>query len=231
MCSYSCFRFNYKLYVLRDKTLSNEERLMITPRQIRAARGLLGWDAIELGRRTDLRRETIANIEPGRTRASDGSLERIMKAFDSAGVKFTESEGVGLKPEGIETFIGEDRFRAFAEFVYDYLEQYGGDVCVSAPNEAAVRSHRREWTIFVARLQDMAARDNISVCILKAKGKTPSAFCAFGGCFALISFDHEQAPYVALHKSGAFGAAFREVLGVAADDEQTLQIAVLEKRA
>jgi transcriptional regulator with XRE-family HTH domain len=192
----------------------------------------LGWDAIELGKRSDLRRETIANIESGRTRASDGSLERIIKAFDSAGVKFTENEGVGLKPEGIETFAGEDRFQAFAEFVYTYLELYGGDVCVTAPNEAAMRACRKEWALFIARLQDMAVQDNVCVRFLKAESMIPSAFCAFGGCFALISFDHEQAPYVALHKSGGFGAAFREAVGVETDDdEQTPQLEVLEKRA
>jgi transcriptional regulator with XRE-family HTH domain len=204
---------------------------MITPRQIRAARGLLGWDAIELGKRSDLRRETIANIESGRTRASDGSLERILKAFDMAGVKFTENEGVGLKPEGIETFAGEDRFQAFADFVYGYLEQYGGDVYISAPNEAAISSCRKDWSIFIARLQDIAVQENVSMRIVETKGRTPSAFCAFGGCFALISFDHEQAPCVALHKSGAFGEAFREAIGVAGDEGQETPIEVFEKRA
>jgi hypothetical protein len=178
-----------------------------------------------------LRRETISNIESGRTHASDGSMERILKAFDVAGVIFTENEGVGLKPDGIETFVGEYRFQEFAEFVYDYLEQYGGDVCIHAPNETQMRPRRKDWALFIASLQGMAAQRNVTVRVLEAEGHTSSAFCAFGGCFALISFDHEQAPYVALHKAGAFGAAFRKAIGVAGDDDQKPQIAVLEKRA
>jgi transcriptional regulator with XRE-family HTH domain len=74
---------------------------MLTPRQIRAARGLLGWEAIELGKQTDLSRETIANIESGRTQAREGSLERIAQAFDDAGVEFIPNEGVRLKPTAL----------------------------------------------------------------------------------------------------------------------------------
>ena len=39
--------------------------MFITPRQIRAARGLLGWDYAELCKRTDFHRHTIRNIESG----------------------------------------------------------------------------------------------------------------------------------------------------------------------
>jgi hypothetical protein len=38
---------------------------------------------------------------------------------------------------------------------------------------------------------------------------TPTAFYAFGSCLALISFAHEPAPYVVLHRSGPFADAYR----------------------
>jgi transcriptional regulator with XRE-family HTH domain len=204
---------------------------MITPRQIRAARGLLGWDAIELGKRSSLRRETVANIESGRTRASDGSLERILKAFDGAGVTFGENESVGIKPEGIETFIGSDRFEVFTEFVYDYVQQHGGNVCISAVHDALVGSYRDDWSLFLSCLQDLhdlAAHENATFHILPADGKTATAFCAFGGCLALISFDHQPAPYVVLHKSSSFGVAFRDAVGLG---DTLAQHEVREKRA
>jgi hypothetical protein len=77
----------------------------------------------------------------------------------------------------------------------------------------------------------MEARENVSLRVIEPIVRTSTALCAFGGCFALISFDHEQAPYVALHKSGAFGEAFREAVGVARACDQKRQPAVLGKRA
>ena len=204
---------------------------MITPRQIRAARGLLGWDAIELGKRTRLSRDTVANIESGRTRAREGSLERIIKVFDGAGVKFTENEGVGIKPNGIETFIGEERFHAFTEFVYDYLRQYGGDVCISAVNEALLNQYRKDWPLYKTRLQALVKRGDVTIRSLTTESNAPTAFCAFGDCLALISFDHAPAPYVVLHKSGAFSEAYREAFDAVWDNDEPPQQELTEKSA
>ena len=101
---------------------------MLTPRQIRAARGLLGWEATELGKRTNLSRETIANIESGRTQAREGSLERIATAFDTSGVEFTENQGVRLKPRDVGMLSGQEGLQQFFDDVYDYVRRYGGPI-------------------------------------------------------------------------------------------------------
>lgn len=212
---------------------------MITPRQIRAARGLLGWEAIELGKHTNLSRETIANIESGRTQAREGSLERITKAFELAGVDFIDNEGVRLKSNDIETFVGIDRFQVFTEYLYSHLKQYGGEVCVSVTDERMFQKYRKDIELHRLRMKDLIENHNVTGRILAAEGEfketwakirrmpisaqnNPVSFYAFGKCLALISFSHEPPPYVVLHKSGPFAEAFRQSFNLAWESAEAL---------
>ncbi len=199
---------------------------MITPRQIRAARGLLGWEATELGKRTSLSRETIANIESGRTQAREESLDRIAKAFDIAGVEFTENEGVRLKANDIEIFVGPERFHDFTEFVYQHLLRHSGEVCISVSDERLFLKYRKEPEIYRQRMKALVDTGRVKVRILAEESTfnsifaemrkstqqstSPTSFYSFGKCLALISFTHNPAPYVVLLKSGPFAEAYRQ---------------------
>ena len=114
---------------------------MLTPRQIRAARGLLGWEATELGKRTNLSRETIANIESGRTQAREGSLERIAAAFETSGVEFTENQGVRIKPRDVGMLSGREGLQQFFDDVYDYVRRYGGPIVQFGVDEQKFLAH------------------------------------------------------------------------------------------
>jgi transcriptional regulator with XRE-family HTH domain len=205
---------------------------MLTPRQIRAARGLLGWEATELGKRTGLSRETIANIESGRTQAREGSLERIAEACGGGGVEFTENEGVRLKPGDIELFVGPERFNDFTDFVYEHLKRCGGDVCVNAIDERLFAKYRKDHELHRRRMKELVDIGRATFRILASESSftsayakhrwmpsvanaAPASFYAFGDCLALISFQHDPAPYVALHKSGPFAEIFRQSFNVA----------------
>ena len=209
---------------------------MITPRQIRAARGLLGWEAIELGKRTDLSRETIANIESGRTQAREGSLERIAKAFAESGVEFIPNEGVRLKPSGLEVYEGPDRFEDFVDFVFEQVKTHGGNVCLSVTDERLFSKYRKNTTTTAhyERMQDLYNRGILkSFRILANKsdfaskytynnykwipesGVSPTAFYTFGDCLALISFVHDTPPYVVVLKSAPLANAYSQAFDIA----------------
>jgi len=83
---------------------------MITERQIRAARGLLGWDAADLAEKTNLTRATLSNIENNLVQARAGSIEKIMRVFSENGVEFLGDHGVELKNDRIVTLKGENIF-------------------------------------------------------------------------------------------------------------------------
>ena len=74
----------------------NSEMMMsLTPPQSRAARGLLDWSQIELGKRANLSESTIRDFEKGRRLPSINNLAGIRSAFELAGVIFVEENGEG----------------------------------------------------------------------------------------------------------------------------------------
>ena len=207
---------------------------MTTGSQIRAARALLGWETADLAKRAGLARSTISEIENGVRQGREGSLEKIVRVFEEQGrVEFTENEGVRRKASNIEIYEGPARFEEFTEFVYEYLKRKGGEVCVSVTNERLFQQHRRNLELHRTRMKELVASGKVEGRILAADGDfketwakirrqssgtdAPVSFYAFGDCLALISFDHEPAPYVVLHKSGPFAAAYRQAFNASWD--------------
>jgi predicted transcriptional regulator len=70
---------------------------LVTIRQIKAARALLGWSQSDLARKSGVSEPTIARLE-----AADGDLggrektsEKIRTAIEAAGIQFFEENGGG----------------------------------------------------------------------------------------------------------------------------------------
>jgi transcriptional regulator with XRE-family HTH domain len=63
---------------------------MITPGQIRAARGLLNWTQAQLARAVGLSQVAVKNLERGRTDPRASTLTAIQEAFDRADVVFLD---------------------------------------------------------------------------------------------------------------------------------------------
>ena len=198
---------------------------MATGKQIRAARMLAEWDAKDLAKQTGMSMESIFNIERGNFRPREATMEKFVQAFANIGIEFTEFEGVRRKPAGIEIFEGHDRFQEFTDYIYAYLKQNGGDVCVSATDERFFSRYRKDHDAHRQHMKELVEGGRVTFRILaseskftseyaehrfvpKDKNAVPTSFYAFGDCLALISFAHNPAPYVVLHKSGPFAKAF-----------------------
>jgi transcriptional regulator with XRE-family HTH domain len=72
-----------------------QPQAMPTGEQIRAARALLRWSAAELARRAHVSPTTVARCEGanGVPPVQVGTLERIRRALEAAGVEFTQNAG------------------------------------------------------------------------------------------------------------------------------------------
>ncbi|MDD3181201.1 MAG: helix-turn-helix transcriptional regulator [Alphaproteobacteria bacterium] len=72
-------------------------RHVITPEQLRAARGLLDWSRHVCGKVIGVSSETVKNIEKGVYVPSDDTVEKIINGFSIHGVSFFTQHGVSLK--------------------------------------------------------------------------------------------------------------------------------------
>ena len=74
---------------------------MITPRQIRAARALLGWSQQQLGDKAIVSLNAVTRLEKGTVDSRSSTIIAIQKALTKAGVEFLpadqKGEGVRLK--------------------------------------------------------------------------------------------------------------------------------------
>ncbi len=79
---------------------------MLTPGQIRAARGWLGLTQGEVADRAKIGLSTVRDLETERRQISSAMLEAIRTALEAEGVQFTYwSDG---KPRGIEAISSSD---------------------------------------------------------------------------------------------------------------------------
>jgi hypothetical protein len=194
---------------------------------------ILKWENDDLAGAAEIGTSTAFNVKMGNHTPQKRIREKIRRAFEMQGIEFTELDGVRRRKQDIEVFIGIDRFQDFTEFVYHYLIKNGGDVCISAVDETLFQKYRKNVDIYRKRMTDLVKRGDVTVRVLASESKfissfaemkwqprqtsTPTSFYAFGNCLALISFDHDPAPYVALHKSGPFAEAYRQAFNAAWD--------------
>jgi len=198
----------------------------LTAPQLRAARALLDIGQEELAERSGVGVDTIKKFENGHTKRLQEKTENdIIRALHDS-VDFIDNHGVRLKPSGIEIFEGPERFHDFTETVYEYLARNGGEVCISAVDETQFQKYRKDVDLYRQRMTDLVKRGGVRVRILagrsqfisafaevrrlpQQKSSAPTAFYTFGDCLALISFEHDNPPYVVLHRSSLFAAAYR----------------------
>lgn len=212
--------------------------MLITRRQIKAARSLLEWDAEVLANKAGLSRDTVFNIESGRTQARESSLHEIARVFDENGVEFTDNEGVKFKPKNIVTYEGQERFSEYYDFVYNYLHANGGDVCIGGVDNQYFSQYRPDRAMHRARMAALVKeRKDVRVRILVKEGDErlfgaayaeyrwqpkeyfyPTSYYAFGEYLALISFANEPPPLVVMIKSVAFAEAYRQLFNFAWDN-------------
>jgi len=71
---------------------------LVTVRQIKAARALLGWSQSELAEQSGVSEPTIARLESadGQLGGREATGERIRATIEAAGVEFIDENGGGL---------------------------------------------------------------------------------------------------------------------------------------
>ena len=87
-------RCNYSLIVAQIAWLSMVV-LMITPRQIRAARALLSWSQQQLADKAIVSMNAVTRLEKGTVDSRSSTIIAIQKALAKAGIEFIPADQKG----------------------------------------------------------------------------------------------------------------------------------------
>jgi transcriptional regulator with XRE-family HTH domain len=71
--------------------------MLLSPRQCRAARGLLNWSQEDLARHSQVPRRTIADFERTATKSYSRTIQKLIAAFEAAGIEFLNSDAPGVR--------------------------------------------------------------------------------------------------------------------------------------
>jgi transcriptional regulator with XRE-family HTH domain len=71
---------------------------VVTIRQVKAARALLGWSQADLAKRSGVSEPTVARLESvdGELGGREDTAEKLRAAFKAAGIEFIDEESDGL---------------------------------------------------------------------------------------------------------------------------------------
>lgn len=110
---------------------------MITPAQLRAARGMLDWTRSELAKASGLSAETIKNIEHGIYTPQETTISAIVNAFALQHIEFTENEGIRKSANIVIHYEGKADFRKYADDIYNILlnDPVNREICIFGNND------------------------------------------------------------------------------------------------
>lgn len=217
---------------------------MITPAQLRAARGLLDWTRSELAKASGLSAETIKNIEHGIYTPQENTIAAIVNAFATHHVEFTEHDGVRRNTETVTIFQGNDGFKRFMDDVYKAANEpsaaIGGDkpIYVSNVDDRLFVEHLGHYAqVHVDRMNKLK---NVKICVLTGEKDFYQApetdyieyrwsghennvsvpFYVYGDKFAILIFKENSDPRIVVISSPLVARTYREQFEVLWRDGQ-----------
>ena len=164
---------------------------MITARQIRAARGLLGWSGEQLAEKAGLTRPALSNIEGEKVTPNDSTISSIASVLDMNGVEFLEGDGVRIRQQEVRTYSGKAGYRQLLDHIYATLKR-GGRIRQFFLNDSYGPSFADEYG--KSHIARMAEIDDLDAKVLTLEGDMdfPAPYCTYRW---LSKSDADLAPF------------------------------------
>lgn len=152
--------------------------MIITGRQIRAARGLMGWTMEDLSDKSGINRISIRQIENDEVQPQEKTTTRLFGIFDKHGIEFLPEEGVKIRKQEARFYSGKAGYRQFLDHVYETLQDGGairqfnfGDIRYLPYEESFVGEHLHRMTL----IKGLDAK------VLETGGETknPVSYCQY----------------------------------------------------
>lgn len=103
---------------------------MITPRQCRAARGLLGFTQADLAEKAGMSKTGLNNFESGKSSMKSSTQKSLRLALENSGIDFTPGEGVRLRTHDALFFQGANALTELMDHMISHTRSQSDGVCV-----------------------------------------------------------------------------------------------------
>jgi len=205
----------------------------ISPSQLRAARGLLGWTRAQLADFSGVSEPTIQRIESNLMQARTTTVERLIQAFTEHDLEFVADDGVKRKSDRVVKLEGFEDFKFFMDQVYEAAKQPHSldgtkPICICNLDNSLFRKHMKDYhAVHVERLKKVDGLKIKSIAsevdknhvqgasyltyrYLKELKAVVAPFYVFGDKFALIDFDVPEPPTILMIHSPALARSYRD---------------------
>src|ERR1700722_1220616 len=152
--------------------------MIISGRQIRGARGLLGWSMDELAKKADVTVMTLRHVENDLTQPQEKTIASIYSILDKHGIVFLEDDGVKVRKQEARTYSGKAGYRQFLDHVYETLKDGGR---IRQFNFGDLRYLPYEENFVGEHLERMSAIERLDAKVLEIGGETkiPVSYCSY----------------------------------------------------
>ena len=150
----------------------------VSGRQIRGARGLLGWSMEELADKCEITRLTIRQIENETVQPQEKTLARILTVLDKEGIEFTDNEGVCIRKHHMRSYSGKAGYRQLLDHIYETVRKGGrirqfnfGDDRYMLIDDSAAAEH-------IKRMEEIEGLD-AKVLVQQGELGIPVSYCSY----------------------------------------------------
>lgn len=146
---------------------------MITSKQVRAGRALLGWNQSQLAEIAGVARLSIKNIENEQTAPRKDTIQAIQKALEDYGLEFLSGNGVRQKDEIITVYEGSEAEEQLLNDVYETMlqEGQGSEILIYGLDETDQEKNPAEYALAKAQLERLE-KAGVEERILGKEGNT-----------------------------------------------------------
>ena len=140
---------------------------MITGKQCRAARAMLGWSLSDLSKCSDVNRGVISKFENQSTDLRKSTAEKLLRTFSNANIELVDDIGIIQKQDTVELLRGSDCLEQLWINILNTLGSNGGEILITNVDEK--RTLESGQGDLVGYLEKLKAQ-NITERLLSCKG-------------------------------------------------------------
>jgi len=146
--------------------------MLITGRQIRGARGLLGWTMEELADKAGLTRITIRQIEGDTVQPQEKTLNKIFSLLDKHGIEFLPEEGIKIRKQETRCYSGKAGHRQLLDHIYETVKDGG---VIRQFNHSDKRYASVEENVAAEHILRMSRIENLDAKVLEPGSETQNS--------------------------------------------------------